>query len=391
MDHAVISPSAADRWIHCPGSVALTKDLEDKGSTYAAEGTLAHSICELKLRKYFGIAKTGEKKPMGPKKYKSELDKLKADPLYQSEMDGYTDVYVDHIKDQSNSFSSAPAVFVEQRVDLSEYIPSGFGSSDCILIHGSDLYVYDFKYGKGVRVEAEDNPQMRLYALGAYLMYREFWKIEQVHMTIVQPRLQNICQSVLPVSQLLEWAEKEVKPAAKKAVDGVQEYACGDWCRFCKVKATCRTHAETVVDGVSDFDLMQPPLLSLTELGLLLTKCQPLLDYAKAAEEYALSQALSGEKIEGWKLVEGRSRRVWDDQEKAFADLKTAGLPEEMLWHREPYTLAQIEKQMGKKDFEEAVGNHVIRQQGKPALVSENDSRPEYVVKNAEEDFKEIE
>lgn len=222
-------------------------------------------------------------------------------------------------------------------------------------------------------------------------MYREFWKIEQVHMTIVQPRLQNICQSVLPVSQLLEWAEKEVKPAAKKAADGVQEYACGDWCRFCKVKATCRTHAETVVDGVSDFDLMQPPLLSLTELGLLLTKCQPLLDYAKAAEEYALSQALSGEKIEGWKLVEGRSRRVWDDQEKAFADLKTAGLPEEMLWHREPYTLAQIEKQMGKKDFEEAVGNHVIRQQGKPALVSENDSRPEYIVKNAEEDFKEIE
>ncbi len=392
MDHAVISPSAADRWIHCPGSVALTKDLEDKGSTYAAEGTLAHSICELKLRKYFGIAKTGEKKPMGPKKYKSELDKLKADPLYQSEMDGYTDVYVDHIKDQSNSFSSAPAVFVEQRVDLSEYIPSGFGSSDCILIHGSDLYVYDFKYGKGVRVEAEATPQMRLYALGAYLMLPG----------ILEDRTGTYDNCTAAASEYLsvgfagqpatEWAEKEVKPAAKKAAaDGVQEYACGDWSGFCKVKATCRTHADTVVDGVSDFDLMQPPLLSLTELGLLLTKCQPLLDYAKAAEEYALSQALSGEKIEGWKLVEGRSRRVWDDQEKAFADLKTAGLPEEMLWHREPYTLAQIEKQMGKKDFEEAVGNHVIRQQGKPALVSENDSRPEYVVKNAEEDFKEIE
>lgn len=388
MEHAAISPSAANRWIHCPGSVALTKDLPDTKSEYAAEGTLAHSICELKLRKYFGITNPGEKKPMGPRKYKAELDKLKEDALYQTEMDGYTDVYVDCIKDAANGFSAAPAVFIEQRVNLSEYIPGGFGSADCILIQGDTLYVYDFKYGKGVPVAAKNNPQMRLYALGAYLMYREFWNIRQVHMTIVQPRRQNICEDVLPIEELLDWAENVVKPAAKKAADGAAEYACGDWCVFCKVKATCRTHADTAVNGVSDFDLMAPPLLSLAELGLLLTKCQTLLDYAKAAEEYALSTALSGEKIEGWKLVEGRSKRIWDDQEKAFDTLKKAGIPEELLWHREPYTLAQIEKQMGKKEFEKTAGKHVQKQPGKPALVPESDDRPEYVVKNAEEDFK---
>lgn len=390
MEHAVISPSAAHRWIPCPGSVALTKDLPDTQSDHAAEGTLAHSICELKLRKYFGITKPGDKKPMGPRKYKAEMDKLKEDALYQPEMDGFTDVYVDCIKDAANSFSTAPAVFIEQRVNLSEYIPGGFGSADCILIHGDTLYVYDFKYGKGVPVAAKNNPQMRLYALGAYLMYREFWNIRQVRMTIVQPRRQNICEDSLSIEELLDWAEDVVKPAAKKAADGVAEYACGDWCKFCKVKETCRTHADTAVNGVSDFDLMAPPLLSLAELGALLTKCQPLLDYAKAAEEYALSTALSGEKIEGWKLVEGRSKRIWDDQEKAFDTLKKAGTPEELLWHREPYTLAQIEKQMGKKEFEKTVGKHVQKQPGKPALVPESDSRPEYIVKNAEEDFEAI-
>ena len=204
MEHAVISPSAAHRWIPCPGSVALTKDLPDTQSDHAAEGTLAHSICELKLRKYFGITKPGDKKPMGPRKYKAEMDKLKEDALYQPEMDGYTDIYVDCIKDAANSFSTAPAVFIEQRVNLSEYIPGGFGSADCILIHGDTLYVYDFKYGKGVPVAAKNNPQMRLYALGAYLMYREFWNIRQVRMTIVQPRRQNICEDSLSIEELLD-------------------------------------------------------------------------------------------------------------------------------------------------------------------------------------------
>lgn len=390
MAHALLAPSAADRWMHCPGSVLLTKDMEDTDSVYAREGTLAHSICELKLRKYFGLAKSGEKRPIGPRKFKSELEKLQAEELYQPEMDGYTDVYVDYIKDTANGFPSAPAVFVEQRVDLSDYVPEGFGSSDCILIHDNRLYVYDFKYGKGVTVEAEGNAQMRLYALGAYLMYRTFWNIEEIHMTILQPRKQHISADQMSAQELLSWAENVVKPAAQKAFRGDPEYHNGPWCRFCRANASCRTNAEQSVQGVSDFDLMLPPELSLEELGALLKKIQPLLDYAEKAKEYAQKAALSGERIPGWKLVEGRSVRAWDNQEEAFRDIIAAGVAEEMLYHREPYTLAQLEKQLGKKEFEAAAGSHVVKKPGKPALVPEEDKRPELILNNADEDFKEI-
>ena len=390
MAHALLAPSAADRWLHCPGSVALTKDKEDTDSVYAREGTLAHAMCELKLRKYFGLAKNGEKRPIGPKKFKSELDKLKAEELYQPEMDGYTESYVDYIKDTANSFDSAPAVFVEQHVDLSEYVPEGFGSSDCILIHDKRLYVYDFKYGKGVQVDAEENAQMRLYALGAYLTYRTFWAIEEIHMTILQPRLHHISTAQMSASELLSWAEAVVKPAAQKAFRGDPEYHSGRWCRFCKAAATCRAHANSAIRDVSDFDLMLPPELSLEELGKLLQKIPPLLDYAEKAKEYALKAALSGEAVPGWKLVEGRGSRVWDSQEEAFHDLTAAGIAEEMLYHREPYTLAQLEKQLGKKEFEAAVGSHVVKKPGKPALVPEEDPRPELILKNADEDFKEV-
>lgn len=390
MEHALISPSAAERWINCPGSIMLTKDMADTGSVYAKEGTLAHSICELKLRKYYGLTAKGEKKPMGPRKFKTELDKLKEDELYQSEMDGFTDVYADYIKDLSNGFSSAPAVFVEQRVDLSEYIPGGFGSADCILIHGNDLYVNDFKYGKGVFVEAEGNPQMRLYALGAYLMYKDFWQITNVHMSIIQPRLSNISSADMKIDDLIRWAEEVVKPAAKKAAEGEQEFKSGKWCTFCLAKPTCRECAVSSMNGVSDFDLMLPPELSIEELGELLTKIEPLLSYAEKAKEYAFNAAMTGVKIPGWKLVEGRSKRVWDDQESAFKDLIEAGVAEEMLYHREPYTLAQLEKQLGKKDFESAAGSHIVKQPGKPALVPETDKREELILNRADEDFKDI-
>lgn len=391
MSHALLASSAAERWINCPGSVNLTKDMPDTSSTYAKEGTLAHSICELKLRKYFGVLAPGEKKLMGPRKFKTELEKLKDNELYAPEMDGYTDEYLDYIKELANSFSSTPAVFCEQRIDMSEYADSCFGTADCILLCGTELHIIDFKYGKGVPVSAENNSQLNLYALGGYLMYKDFWNIESVHMHIVQPRLKSFERADLSLAELLMWAESVVKPAAKMALSENADIASGEWCRWCKAKATCREHASSVKKNVEDFNMMLPPLLSMEELGRLLVEVEPLLEYVKTAQDYAFNAALQGEKVPGWKLVEGRGSREWDNQEEAFKDIIASGVAEEMLYHREPYSLAQLEKQLGKKAFEEAVGSHVIKQQGKPKLALESDKRPEYIIKNADEDFKEIE
>jgi hypothetical protein len=389
--HALLSPSAADRWLHCPGSVALNENAPNKETQYTLEGTLAHSIAELKLRKYFGISPDGGKKPIGPRKFKSELAKLQKHELYQPEMDGYTDTYVDYIEDIANSFDSRPAVFIEQTLDLSNFAPDSFGQADCILLHGNDLYINDLKYGKGIPVDAENNPQLKLYALGALIAYKDFWQIDTIHMTIIQPRLNSIKESVITAQKLTDWGVFTVRPAAQKAYNREKEYHCGDWCRWCAAEATCRERSNTVTQAVEDFKGLLPPKLSMPEFSKLLHKLDPLLKYAEQAKEYAQNALMQGEKIPGWKLVEGRSKRVWDNQEAAFKALTDSGIKKELLWHNEPYTLSQIEKQIGKKDFEAAAGSHVIKQPGKPTLADEADPRPEYNPQStADEDFKEL-
>ncbi len=389
--HALLAPSAADRWSHCAGSVAANKNTPRRDTMYTKEGTLAHAVAELKLRKHFGLCADGAKKPMGPRKYKSELEKLQADELYQPEMDGYTDTYVDYIIDIANSFDSRPAVFVEQDLDLKDFVPGSFGQADCILLHGNDLYVNDLKYGKGVPIPAEDNPQLRLYALGALMAYRDFWQIDTVHLTIIQPRLDNISEDVMPSQGLLDWGAFTIRPAAKLAAAETPEYHAGSWCRWCAAAATCREHATAAVRPVEKYSGKLPPELSMQEFADLLHKLDPLLKYAKAAKAYAESALLDGREIPGWKLVEGRAKRVWDSQDDAFKDLAAAGIKDALLWHREPYTLAQIEKQLGKKVFTNAAGNHVIKQPGKPSLAPAEDNRPTYSIRaNADEDFKDV-
>lgn len=389
--HATLAPSTADRWSHCPGSVAANKNTPRRDTMYTKEGTLAHAVAELKLRKHFGLCADGAKKPMGPRKYKSELEKLQADELYQPEMDGYTDTYVDYIIDIANSFDSRPAVFVEQDLDLKDFVPGSFGQADCILLHGSDLYVNDLKYGKGVPISAEGNPQLRLYALGALMAYKDFWKIDTVHMAIIQPRLDNISEDIMPAQALLDWGVLTIRPAAKLAADETPEYHAGEWCRWCAAAATCREHVTTAVQPVEKYSGKLPPELSMQEFADLLHKLDPLLKYAKAAKAYAESALLDGREIPGWKLVEGRAKRVWDSQDDAFKDLASSGIEDALLWHREPYTLAQIEKQIGKKAFANLAGNHVIKQPGKPTLAPAEDSRPAYSTRvSADEDFKDL-
>ena len=380
--HAVLSASGADRWIHCPGSVALTKDMPDTGSEYAAEGSLAHAIAELKMRKQF-------LEPMGRGIFTRRMNKLKADPHYAEEMQGHTDLYVDHIVEIANSLSSPPLVDVERKVDFSQWVPDGFGTADCILIHGNDLWVIDFKYGRGVMVDPHDNPQLMLYAAGAVTTYAWLYDIQQIHLCIVQPRGDGIKDAEITRDALMDWVAFTAAPAAKLAAAGSDEYRAGDWCRFCKARATCRERATTTVSAVEDFGGKLPPELTPAEFGDLLQKLDALSKYTADATKHAEAIMLNGETIPGWKLVEGRKTRAWADQGAAFAALREAGINDTLLYERVPLTIAKLEKQLGKKAIADAAGDLIVAKPGKPTRVPVNDPRPPINIGvTAKEDFK---
>ena len=389
MSHALLSPSSASRWIHCPPSALLNAEAGDRDTVFTREGTLAHAVAELKARKYF----IG----MGPQKYGAALRKFKIDELWQDEMEGHTDAYLDALKDIAATFTETPYVALEQRVDFSEYVPEGFGTADCIMIGGEVLHIVDFKYGKGVDVSAEDNPQMNLYALGAILQYMPFYDIFTVRMTIVQPRIKREPDTwEIEARNLLYWAEGVVKPAAQLAAAGDGEFAEGDWCRWCAVRGNCRRRAEAQLElAKQDFKL--PPTLTDAEVGEALTLGRRLKSWLSDLEEYALTACLGGADIAGWKAVEGRSVRAWTDPLAPYEEAKRAGVPEEMLYERKPVTLAQLEKIMGKKAFAEVftpTGKPamIIIPPGKPTLVTSDDKRNAITNKpEPEDDFGEEE
>ena len=380
--HAILSASSAERWLHCPGSVAATKNLPDRTTEDAEKGRLAHAIAELKLRKLF-------LEPMGPKKYNTRLNKLKKDPSYEPEMDGNTDQYAEYVNELAMKMGSRPFVAVEKRVDFSSAVPGGFGTSDCILIHGKDLYVIDYKNGAGVPVEAQGNPQLMLYAFGALYEYSMIYEIETVHMAIIQPRAGGIKEAEISATDLTDWAAFTVRPVAKEAYDGSDRFMPGDWCRFCKIKTTCAARANACLRAREDFGAPETPphTLSDEQVGRALVIADELKRWAEDLKKYAENAMLDGKKIPGWKLVAGRSTRAWDNQEAAFADLKAGGIDEAILYERKPLTLAAIEKAIGAKTFNELAGAHVVKPLGKPTVVPETDSRPEYNRNRAEEDF----
>lgn len=379
--HALLSASSAHRWLNCPGSVSLTKDMPDTVSEYAEEGRLAHALAELKLRKYFLEA-------MGPRTYNTRYNKITRDAHFQREMDRCTDDYLDYIKDIANSLPGKPFVAVEQQVDFSEFVPEGFGTADCLLIYGHDLYVNDYKHGKGVPVDAKDNPQMLLYALGAVMAYKDLCDIQTIHMTIIQPRAGGIKEATVTRDELMDWAVFTLRPKARKAYEGCEEFHSGDWCRFCKARAVCRENSGAV-SAVEDFGGKLPPLLSDAEVGQVLACIDPLIKYAEAVKAYAQDTILKGGEIPGWKLIEGRGSRAWDDQTAAFEAIKAAGIDEALLYERKPLSAPALEKALGKKTFESVAGAHVVKQPGKPALAPIGDPREPYNPRpSAAEDFK---
>lgn len=381
MAHAVLSASGASRWLACTPSARLEEQFPDSTSEYAKEGTLAHEVCELKVRKNLI-------EQMPTRTYNTKLKKLKENELWQDEMDKFTDVYLEYIQELVHSYSCSPAVMVEKKVDFSQYVPEGFGTADCIVIAEGTMHIIDFKYGKGVAVSAENNPQMKLYALGAYLEYSMLYPIEKIKMAIVQPRLENeASESEIFVAELMEWAENVVKPLAEKAYKGEGTYIAGNHCRFCRAKATCRERARMNLEA-SKFEMKTGALLSDTEVGEALKMAQDLAKWAEDLKEYALTESLKGKIIPGWKAVEGRSVRAFKDTDLAIKTIIDSGIEEALLYERKQLTLAQIEKLLGAKQFKELVGELVEKAPGKPTLVLETDKREKIVNRiTAEEDF----
>lgn len=384
--HALLSASGAARWMHCTGSPKLERDFPDTTSAYAKEGTLAHAICELKLRK-FAV------EPMGKATYTRRLSKLKKEPEYQKEMDGYTDDYLDRVKAIILAYPHKPHVACEQRVDFSNWVPGGFGTADCIVVGDDTLHIVDFKYGKGVEVDAHDNPQMRLYALGAAELYKMLWQIRTVRMTIIQPRLSNYSTDELPYQDLLDWADKVVKPAAQEASGEQGRFEPGDWCRFCRAKQQCKARAEYFAAMAKDAEAHPDPrLMTPEDLGRYLKAAKLLKAWAEDMQEYGLTLCLDGQDVPGWKAVEGRGSRTFTDQEAAFKVLMDHGTDEAMLYNRVPLTLAQAEKMVGKKEFAALVGSYIDKKPGKPTLVPEADKRPAITNKpTAEQVFTKME
>lgn len=367
--HAVLSASSSKRWLNCTPSAKLNAEIPDITTEYAKEGTDAHELAEYKVNQLLGI------KADNPAE---NLD------YYNQEMEDCTDIYAQYIAEQMSQYSS-PVVMVEQRIDFSRYVPGGFGTGDCIIVADDVLTVIDFKYGKGVAVEAEYNPQMMLYALGALEMFSILYDINEVKMVIFQPRIENISEFSMPVSDLLNWAKNELRPKAELAAKGEGEFCAGEHCRFCKVKATCRKRAEYNL-AIAKYDFAPPDMLEDSEIEMILERADALIAWAADVKEYALSEALKGRKWNGYKVVEGRSNRKYTDEKMVAAVVKEAG--------KDPYSepkilgITEMTKLLGgRKKFDELLSKYVCKPQGKPTLVPESDKRKEW--SSAENDFQE--
>lgn len=372
--HALLSPSSAHRWLNCPLAPRLEDQLPAKDSDFAKEGTVAHSVCEISAKKYFKKVKAAE--------YNKVIKKLKTDPNWNDEMLHTAEIYTEHLSELSMGFEHEPYIAFEVSVDISDYVPEAFGQCDCVMLGGNTLIITDYKHGKGVPVKAENNPQLMLYALGALKAYKPIYgdAIKQIEIRIDQPRIGSYEVWSLGIDALLAWGE-EIKPKAQAAFIGLGGYHSGDWCRFCRANGICKAQAEQQFNAFDDFsNVINNPTatLSPSEIGAILERGKNLVEWFKTIQDKASELLLSGEKIPGWKLVEGRSSRVWSNQDQALQKLMDSGVEKAIIYDSVPKSLAQLEKMLGTSKFNELVGEYVIKPQGKPTLASESDARKEF-------------
>ena len=372
--HAILSASGSHRWLNCTPSARLELEFGDTGSEAAKEGTAAHALCEHKLKKALRMR---SKRPV------SDYD--------SDEMEECTDAYVDFVLEQYDAAKQTcadPIVLIEQRLDFSQYVPDGFGTGDCVIIGDRRLHIVDFKYGMGVLVEAENNPQMKLYALGALNVYDGIYDISEVSMTIFQPRRENVSTWTIPAEELKDWAENELKPKAAMAFSGEGEYVPGEWCTFCRAAIRCRARAlEKLKLAQSEFRL--PPLLTDAEIEEILTILPDLTRWANEITAYATDAAINhGKEWKGFKVVEGRSVRKYRDEVAVAEAAVNAGFKD--IYHRSLIPLTEMQKLMGKTKFEEILGSLIYKPPGKPTLVPVTDKRTAMNVTKAINEFNEI-
>lgn len=376
-NHALLSASGAYRWLSCPGSARLEDKFEDEPSIYAAEGTLAHEMAELKIVKQFTTN-------LRPSEFKKRINELKKNELYSAEMDRYTNEYRDYINDIYLSFESKPFFLAEQKVDFSSYVPEGFGTVDCTLVGDNVIHIFDLKYGKGVPVTAENNPQGMLYALGTYLEQSAIDEIEKIVIHIIQPRIKNTSSFEITSEKLLEWAES-IKDVAQKAYEGSDEYHVGEHCGFCKANGNCRKQAEKYMN----IEVIDPALLTDEEIGEGLAKVKELSKWAKKFEDYALVRAQNGGNVKGWKLVAGRGgNRTFTDKAVAAQLLEEVGLDREEIYKTELISVTAAEKLLGEETLYKIAGSYIQKPEGKPTLTALNDKRPALELRTPADVFK---
>lgn len=403
--HAILSASSSKRWLNCTPSARLEQNFPNESSVYAEEGTAAHALGEYKLRKYL------HERVRRPT---SEFD--------NEEMDANTDIYAEFIITTVEKIKETcphPLVMVEERLDYSYLVPQGFGTGDCVIIADGTLYVMDYKNGKGVFVSCDHNPQMMLYAIGAYHAYGYLYNITKVSMTIIQPRLENISTFECSVEELLDWAEDYVRPRARLAFEGKGEQVPGDWCRFCRARTSCKACADEALalvktefldlesgvladeqeetDATAAYDpdttaptFKSPALLSKTDIEKMLPTLNRIESWIEAIFAYVSSEAINhGVCWDGYKVVEGRSKRQFLDPKAVAGAATKAGYTD--IYKTEMITLTEFEKLMGKKKFQEVLGEYVVKPPGKLALVPDSDPRPAVDLDTAADEFTPLE
>ena len=379
--HAKLNSSGAHRWMNCPGSVKISEQFPASSSIYADEGTLAHDAAEQLIKS--GKISAAHKKKINT--FYEEHPELSGDA---DQVIKTLEPYVDFVKEEFTDavmHDGGAQLLTEQRVDLTAWIPGGFGTTDVAIIGGKTLHIIDLKYGKGVPVFAEGNPQLRLYALGTLAMLEMVYDIDEVKMTIYQPRIDNVSSDTISAAELKSWGENEVKPAAELALSDNAPFAAGSWCQFCPARQQCRTRAENYM---SLAEYKKKALLSVEEIGKILGDVDGLVKWAEDLKEGALTRALEGENFPGWKVVEGRSIRKYSGTEDEIVrQCEGAGYDHALLYETKLLTVSAMEKMMGKKQFAEVLGDYVEKPAGKPTLAPESDKRPAIVNATAAEDF----
>ena len=385
--HALLSASGAHRWLHCTPSAKLEEaEGERQSSAYAQEGTLAHELSELYI-------KHDILNEVDDAKFEECFSAIASNELFSDEMLDAIPMYVDYCNDEyaeAKTKDSNAIMKIEQKLDLSEYVPESFGTADCVIVCDNTIEIIDLKYGRGVPVYAEYNIQLMLYGLGVLRNYDTLYDVNNLKLTIVQPRLNNISTWEISVDDLVKYANETIKPAADLAFKGLGDPKAGPWCKFCAVKNKCRElYNENL--KIAKYEFAEPEFLTDDEIADVLKRERLFIEWINSIKKYAEEKAINDRKVwPGFKLVEGTTKRKWSNEDDVANKIftKFPEISEDQIYDMKLKGITHIEKLIGKKKVAEVLNDVIIKPQGKPTLVPEDDKRPALGIEDAINDFK---